>query len=132
MSGLCQLLSNLADQSADLFQVEEEDHLLDDVTVLQDQEGMKVRYNAHYYPKLIFNEPYYQREMLATQEPEVVAFSSHRNSPYRRLARNLRVGAIDLKVAQAILRRFNMITSVRNLDTGTLLLKQVAETYGLA
>ena len=116
---------------ADLFQVEEEDHLLDDVTVLQDQEGMKVRYNAHYYPKLIFNDSYYQ-EMLATQEPEVVAFSKPQKLMYDRLARNLRVREqLILKVAQAIAAVQHDYFSQISDAKVPLLLKQVAEITGL-
>ncbi|WP_306486199.1 RNA polymerase subunit sigma-54 [Abiotrophia sp.] len=116
---------------ADLFQVEEEEGLLDDVTVLQDQEGMKVRYNAHYYPKLIFNEPYYQ-EMLATQDPEVVAFSKPQKLMYDRLARNLRMREqLILKVAQAIAAVQHDYFSQLSDSKVPLLLKQVAEITGL-
>ena len=70
--------------------------------------------------------------MLATQEPEVVAFSKPQKLMYDRLARNLRVREqLILKVAQAIAAVQHDYFSQISDAKVPLLLKQVAEITGL-
>ena len=70
--------------------------------------------------------------MLATQEPEVVAFSKPQKLMYDRLARNLRVREqLILKVAQAIAAVQHDYFSQLSDSKVPLLLKQVAEITGL-
>jgi len=70
--------------------------------------------------------------MLATQDPEVVAFSKPQKLMYDRLARNLRVREqLILKVAQAIAAVQHDYFSQLSDSKVPLLLKQVAEITGL-
>ena len=87
---------------ADMFRHHEVETLFPDVTVDIQDELMTVRYNQRYYPKIQFNENYYQ-EMMATEDAEVVTYCQPHLLHYQTLSELLDFREqIILHVASAV------------------------------
>ena len=121
----------LRTQPASLFDVEMAEELLPDLTVMQEAEVLQVRYNIAYYPKVRFNQSYFD-EMMATGDSEVVAYCRPHKIGYERLAHNLKVREqIILKVVQAVVAMQLDFVTGQTVTKTPLLLKQLVEVSAL-
>lgn len=112
---------------AEMFRHHEVETLFPDVTVDTQDEWLMVRYNQRYYPKLQFNEAYYQ-EMLATEDAEVVAYCQPHLTHYQELSELLELREqIIVHVASAIAYvQWEYLTEVVKYKV-PLLVRQIAE-----
>lgn len=75
---------------AALFNQVDKINLIPDVTITPDGSGLQIRYNRQYYPKISFNQSYYD-EMADKKDPALNEYIEPHEEGYQRLADNLRI-----------------------------------------
>ena len=75
---------------AALFNQVDKINLIPDVTITPVGEGLQIRYNRQYYPKISFNQTYFD-EMAAKKDEELNNYIEPHEEGYQRLADNLRI-----------------------------------------
>ena len=106
--------------------------MVPDITVRADNGKLNVHYNRQYYPRIVFNQHYYE-EMKATNDSEVLAFIAPHEDEYRRLAHNLRLREyLILKVAQAVVATQKSYFVHECDDKAPLLIKDIAKLTNIS
>lgn len=117
---------------ATLFDQQEKINLIPDVTVVRTPSKLGVRYNRQYYPKINFNQTYYD-EMKNKKDPELLAYIEPHQANYLKLSENLRLREqLVLEVTKAIViaqKGFFMKNTQEHLP---LLIKDIAKTLRLS
>lgn len=79
-------------------------NLIPDISVQPSGEGISIRYNRQYYPKVSFDNQYYE-DMKARDDQELQAYIAHHLNSYQKLANNLRLRErLILDIIQSIVR----------------------------
>ena len=117
---------------ATLFDQQEKINLIPDVTVVMTPSKLGVRYNRQYYPKINFNQSYYD-EMENKKDSELLAYIQPHQANYLKLAENLRLREqLILEVTKAIViaqKEFFMKQTQEHLP---LLIKDIAKNIRLS
>lgn len=75
---------------AALFDQVDKINLIPDVTISEAGEGIQIRYNRQYYPKIAFNQGYYD-EMASQKDAALTEYIEPHEEGYQRLSDNLRI-----------------------------------------
>lgn len=118
---------------AALFDRKTKINLIPDVTIARSAgNNMVVRYNRQYYPKITFNQSYYD-EMKAKNEPELMAYIEPHYHNFIALAENLRYRErLIIDITQAIVLAQKDFFLKQTTETAPLLIKDIAETVRLS
>lgn len=117
---------------ATLFDQQEKINLIPDVTVVKTQSKLGVRYNRQYYPKINFNQAYYD-EMKNKKDSELLAYIEPHQANYLKLSENLRLREqLVLEVTKAIVIAQKDFFTKKTQEHLPLLIKDIAQTVRLS
>lgn len=117
---------------ATLFDRQTKINLIPDVTIARSGENMVVRYNRQYYPRITFNQIYYD-EMKAKNDPELMAYIETHYQNYLQLAENLRYRErLIVDITQVIVLAQKAYFLKESAEIAPLLIKDIAEKVRLS
>ncbi|XJS10402.1 RNA polymerase subunit sigma-54 [Aerococcaceae bacterium WGS1372] len=112
---------------AALFDQVDKINLIPDVTVMESGEGLQIRYNRQYYPKISFNQSYYD-EMVAQRDAALNEYIEPKEEGYQRLADNLRIREqLILEVVMSMVQAHSDYFMHINEHTNSLSIRQIAK-----
>lgn len=112
---------------AALFDQVDKINLIPDVTVSESGEGLQIRYNRQYYPKITFNQRYYD-EMLAQRDAALNEYIEPKEEDYQRLADNLRIREqLILEVVMSLVQAHSNYFMQKVEHTNSLSIRQIAK-----
>lgn len=125
-------LHTLRPSPATLFDQQDKINLIPDVTIVKTQAKLGVRYNRQYYPKINFNQSYYD-DMKSKKDSELLAYIEPHLANYQRLAENLRLREqLILEVTKAIVIAQKDFFTKKSDEHLPLLIKDIAQTVRLS
>ncbi|MRI82495.1 RNA polymerase subunit sigma-54 [Aerococcaceae bacterium DSM 109653] len=117
---------------ATLFDQQDKINLIPDVTIVKTQDKLGVRYNRQYYPKINFNQSYFD-EMKAKKDAELLAYIQPHHVNYLKLAENLRLREqLVLEVTKAIVLSQSDYFMHKSSEYEPLLIKDIAKAVRLS
>lgn len=117
---------------ATLFDRQTKINLIPDVTITHSGDNMVVRYNRQYYPRITFNQTYYD-EMKAKNDPELMAYIETHYQNYLQLAENLRYRErLIIDITQVIVLSQKAFFLKETTDIAPLLIKDIADKMRLS
>lgn len=112
---------------AALFDQVDKINLIPDVTVSEAGEGLQIRYNRQYYPKISFNQSYYE-EMVDQKDAALNEYIEPKEEGYQRLADNLRIREqLILEVVMLMVRAHNDFFTQKVDQVNSLSMRQIAK-----
>lgn len=112
---------------AALFDQVDKINLIPDVTVIESGEGLQIRYNRQYYPKISFNQSYYD-EMVAQRDAALNEYIEPKEEGYQRLADNLRIREqLILEVVMSMVKAHSDYFMQQVEHTASLSIRQIAK-----
>lgn len=117
---------------ATLFDQQEKINLIPDVTIIKTTDKLGVRYNRQYYPKINFNQSYFD-EMKEKNDPELLAYIEPHQTNYLKLSENLRLREqLILEVTKAIVIAQRDFFTKKSQEHEPLLIKDIAKSVRLS
>ena len=112
---------------AALFNQVDKINLIPDVTVTPVGDGLQIRYNRQYYPKISFNQTYFD-EMAAKKDEELNNYIEPHEEGYQRLADNLRIREqLILEVVMCMVKAHQRYFLGKDEYKATLSMKDIAK-----
>lgn len=112
---------------AALFNQVDKINLIPDVTITPVGEGLQIRYNRQYYPKISFNQTYFD-EMAAKKDEELNNYIEPHEEGYQRLADNLRIREqLILEVVMCLVKAHKRYFLGKDEYKATLSMKDIAK-----
>lgn len=116
---------------AALFEHVAKINLIPDITVKESGENLSIRYNRQYYPKVSFNQNYFD-EMLAMDDEKLTEYILPHDNHYKTLADNLRKREqLMLEVIAEMVKAQNKFFTKQSKEKSSLSIKQVARAVRL-
>lgn len=117
---------------ASLFEHVAKINLIPDVTVKQSGEDISIRFNRQYYPRISFNQNYYN-EMLDQGDASLTDYVKPHEAHYQELANNLRIREqliLDV-IKQVVKAQYAFFSQESEIQT-SLSIKQIASVTRLS
>lgn len=112
---------------AALFNQVDKINLIPDVTITPAGEGIQIRYNRQYYPKISFNQSYFD-EMAAQKDDALNDYIKPHKNGYQRLADNLRIREqLILEVVMCMAKAHKSYFLSQDEYKATLSIKDIAK-----
>lgn len=121
----------LRSEPATLFERTQHDQRVADILIEQENDNFNLRFNQQYYPRLLFNQTYYD-QMAARDDDELTAYIQEHKAMYDEVAECLRVReALIFAVTRVILnQQLAFFKGIEN-HPQPLLLKEIANALNL-
>lgn len=117
---------------ASLFEHVAKINLIPDVTVRQSGEDIAIRFNRQYYPRISFNQTYFN-EMLSQKDENLTEYVKPHEENYQELANNLRIREqLLLEVIKQVVKAQYAYFSQQSDIQAPLSIKQIASVTRLS